>query len=77
MHSRVWVQSFFIDFSHLVGVGCFQEGFVTRVARAGALLRLHSIHDSGTLLLEKLPKRVVIFVGDSVVFHDVVVEQLG
>jgi hypothetical protein len=74
LHSRVWVQSFFFDFSHLVGVGCFQKGFVARVAGSSALLCLHSIHDSRSLLLEKLPKRIIVFVGDPVRLHDVVVE---
>lgn len=74
LHSRVWVQSFFFDFSHLVGVGCFQERFVARVTGSGALLRLHGIHDSWSLLLEKLPKRIIVFVGDPVRLHDVVVE---
>lgn len=74
LHSRVWVQSFFNDFSHLVSVGCFQEGLVAGVALPGALLGLHGFHDRGTLLLEELPKRVVVLVGDSIALHDVVVE---
>jgi hypothetical protein len=38
---------------------------------------LHFVEKFGTRLLEKLAVRVIILVGNIVLLHDIVVEQLG
>jgi len=51
-HSRIWVQSFFRDFAHLVDVGHLEKGLVTSVTVPLPLLLLYLGKERGTLGLK-------------------------
>jgi len=63
-----------VIFLSLVDVGNLEKGFVTSLA---ALLLVHLGEKLGTLLLEKLAVRVVVFERDAILLHDIVVEELS
>ena len=76
-HSRIWVQSFFHDFAHLIDVGHLEKGLVTSVTVPLPLLLLYLGKERWTLGLKKLAVRVVILESDAILLHHIVVEKLG
>ena len=61
----------------LINIRDVQERFVALVALLRALQILHLGEDFRTTLLQQLSVRVVVFQSDAILFHDVVVHELG
>jgi len=74
-HSRVWFQSFYENLAHLIRLG--HIGVSVAWVAGGARLFLNLVEEFWTLLLEKLTVAVVIFEGNAILVHDVVVGELG
>jgi hypothetical protein len=66
-----------VIFLSLVDVGNLEKGFVTSLAVVLTLLLVYLGEKLGTLLLEKLAVRVVVFERDAILLHDIVVEELS
>lgn len=64
-------------FLSLVDIGNLEKGFVTSLAVILTLLLVHLGEKLGTLLLEKLAVRVVVFERDAILLHDIIVEELS
>ena len=61
--------------SHLISLGHVSVSVARIASRAGLFLEL--VKKFWTLLLEKLSVAVVIFEGDTILIHDVVISKLG
>ena len=60
----------------LVNIRNIQKRFVALLARGDALKFVHLFKDFRTTLLKQLSVTVVVFKGDAVLLHDVVVHEL-